>query len=131
MSVAEIALKMKNVKEQLDAKKKEATELQNEFDALRKHDLPEAMEEAGIESVRVKDVGTVSLRTDAYASIKGGMKEEAYRWLTEQGYGDLIQDFVQSSTLKAFMKEQTLAGVQFPDDLFKFDPYTYVAITKR
>jgi hypothetical protein len=131
MSIVDIATKMQAVKAELDELKAKTTELQKEFDELRKVKLPEAMEEAGMESARISGVGVVSLRTDAYVSIKGGKKEEAYRWLAEHGYEDLVTDYVQPSTLKAFAKEQYDQGRSLPEDLFSFNPYTYAAITKR
>ena len=125
-----IASQMKQIKAELEDAKIVASELQKEFDHLRKVTLPEAMEEEGIESVRVSGVGTVQLRSDAYVSIRTGMKEEAYQWLEDNEYGSLIAPYVQPSTLKAFCKEQIKEGVELPDDLFSFEPYTYAVITK-
>ena len=131
MSVAAVAKDMAAKKLELDECKKVQTVLQKEFDELRKVALPDAMEDAGLESVRITGVGTVSLRTDAYASIVSGQTAAAYQWLAENGHEDLVKEYVQPSTLKAFLKEQNVNGEILPEELFKFSPYTYASITKR
>ena len=70
MSIKQLAEEMVNVRAKLDQAKAVAAELQKEFDDLRKVQLPEAMEAAGMESTRLPNIGTVSIRTDAYASIR-------------------------------------------------------------
>jgi len=130
MSIKTLAEEMVNVRAKLDQAKAVAAELQKEFDDLRKVQLPEAMEAAGMESTRLPNIGTVSIRTDAYASIRGGQQDGAYQWMKDNGFGDLIKDFVHSSTLKAFLKEQFREGEDLPEEIFSFLPYSYVAITK-
>tara|TARA_R110000803_G_scaffold80259_3_gene146027 strand:+ start:331 stop:729 length:399 start_codon:yes stop_codon:yes gene_type:complete len=130
MSIKQLAEEMVNVRAKLDQAKAVAAELQKEFDDLRKVQLPEAMEAAGMESTRLPNIGTVSIRTDAYASIRGGQQDGAYQWMKDNGFGDLIKDFVHSSTLKAFLKEQFREGEDLPEEIFSFLPYSYVAITK-
>ena len=130
MSIKQLAEEMVNVRAKLDQAKAVAAELQKEFDDLRKVQLPEAMEAAGLESTRLPNIGTVSIRTDAYASIRGGQQDGAYQWMKDNGFGDLIKDFVHSSTLKAFLKEQFREGEDLPEEIFSFLPYSYVAITK-
>ena len=131
MSITEIANQMAQVKAELEAQKKATTVLQKQFDELRKVELPEAMEEAGLERVTIKGLGTVSLRTDAYASIKAGKTPDAYQWLSENGHSALVKEYVQPSTLKAFLKEQFGNGELLPEEFFNFNPYTYASITKR
>ena len=130
MSIKTLAEKMVAVRAKLDASKVATAELQKEFDDIRKVQLPEAMEAAGMESTRLPNIGTVSMRTDAYASIRGGQQEEANQWMRENGFGDLIKEFIHSSTLKAFLKEQFREGEHLPEEIFTFSPYSYVAITK-
>ena len=130
-TLEELALKMKTIKSELDAAKSISGELQATWDELRKKWLVDKMEEMGIESVRITGVGTVSQRVDAYCTVPAASKRALYDWLQEHDFGDLITDTVNSSTLKAWMKEQTLKGNEVPsDEIVKFTPYTYVAITK-
>jgi len=131
MSITDIAKRMTAVKAKLDECKRATAEMQKEFDELRKVTLPDAMESAELSKVTVVGVGTISMRTDAYASIKSGMNAEAYQWLEENGHADLVKSYVQPSTMKAFLKEQFTNGEPVPDGIFNFNPYTYATITKR
>ena len=47
-----------------------------------------------------------SLRTSLKASAVSGKKEELYSSLKNAGYGDLVVETVNSSSLSAFVKEQ-------------------------
>jgi len=130
MNLEQLALEMARTKDLLVDAKIVSSELQKDWDALRKKWIPEKMEELGIESVRITGVGTVSERTDAYCSVPAANRQALYEWLEEHDHKDLITDTVNSSTLKAFVKEQILLGNEIPDGIIKFEPYTYVAITK-
>ena len=130
MTLEAMAHEMKEVRERLDNTKAESSELQKQWDDLRKVHIPNKLEELGIESARITGVGTVSERTDAYCSVPAANRQALYEWLEAHDHGDLITDTVNSSTLKAFMKEQIMLGHEVPDDIVNFNPYTYVAITK-
>lgn len=118
------------LRDKLAETKSEQTEAQKNFDELRKHELPELMEDLDIESVRLKGIGTVSLATDAYTSLKKENKAAGFAWLTKHGFGDIIKDDVNSSTMKALLKDLSRQGIDFPTDIFKFTPFTYAKITK-
>ena len=49
---------------------------------------------------------TFSLTTSTKASAKAGRREELYAALKNAGYGDLVVDTVNPSSLSAFDKEQ-------------------------
>ena len=127
--IKELARRMAVLREEYDALKQRSAEVYKEWDRIRKVDLPEAMEEAGLESARVEGVGTLSMRTDAYVRAKEGKQMDLQEWLESIGHGDLVKPTVNSSSLKALLKELAAEGEDIPDDLVKFEPYTYVAIT--
>lgn len=130
MELSELAAAQLNVKLQLDEAKRVQSELQSEFDYLRKVALPNKMEEMGIDGAKITGVGRISLRQEMYAGINKEHEAEAYAWLESNGHGDLIKDYIHSSTLKAFIKEQIRSGELLPDELFKVDPFTMAVITK-
>lgn len=49
---------------------------------------------------------TFSLTTSTKASAKSGKREELYSALKQAGYGDLVMETVNPSSLSAFVKEQ-------------------------
>lgn len=98
-----------------------------EYDVLRIERVPEAMEGAGIENVRLEGIGRVSLTGDMWVKVadKGGF----FGWLKKHKLGDLIVPQVNGSTLKAFVKGRMKAGKEVPESL-KVTPYTRASITK-
>jgi len=128
MSLLQLAKEQQRLKGAIAELKAEESRLQKEFDHLRKHRIPEMMENMGIQNVKLEGVGRVSLRGEIYASIVD--KDLAYSWLQEHGHGDLIKPTVNASTLKAFLKEQMREGEVLPEEAFKSTPYMMAAITK-
>ncbi len=65
MTIAQLAKTMKKIKEQHEAKKRQAAQIWHEYDYLRMRAIVMKMEEMGIESVYVKGVGRLSTREEA------------------------------------------------------------------
>lgn len=114
------------VKEKLEA---QLAEVNKAYDFLRITLIPEKMNSDGVRTVTLGNIGRVSLTADVYASIVAGMKEDAYNWLQDTGHGDLIQPYVQPSTLKAMLKKALEKGEDIPETLFKVTPYQRASIT--
>ena len=129
-SIADLGEALKSVKEKLTESKQAQTEMQKEFDALRLAIIPNAMDDMGVSSMKLTGVGRLTVTGDMYAGIVSGMNEGAYQWLEDNGHGDLIKDFVHSSTLKAFLKEQILKGEEIPEEFFKVTPFERASLTK-
>lgn len=130
-TIPELASALRKAKEAHDASKAESAQLYKEIEFLAKTKLPEVMEEQGIDNIKVKDVGRISLRGDAYCSVVKGRKEALLEWLRENDFEDLIQEGVNSSTLKAFIKEQINEGNEIPnEDIVNFTPYIMASLTK-
>lgn len=106
------------------------TLLQKRYDRIREGLLPEAMEGEGVSMVTFDDLGKITLETDVRASIPAKMREDAYKWLEEQGYGDLITETVNAGTLRAFIKKLIKEGDKFPEELFSVRPFTRAKLTK-
>ena len=126
----ELILKMRDLREQKDDMDKELSGVTAEYEYLTKIAIPEKFSEEGIKNMNLEGVGRISLRTDIYASVKADAKARALEWLGDIGSGDLIQPTVNSSTLKAFLKNRIKAGEDIPEDLFNVTPYQQATITK-
>lgn len=116
-------------------KRKESIEddlkaLNKTFDFLRITKIPAKMEEDGVDRISVAGVGRVSLTADMHVSVKADMKEKFYDWLRDNGRGDLLQETVNPSTLKAAVKGMYKSGEEIPDDLLNVSPFTRASITK-
>jgi hypothetical protein len=60
-------------------------------------DLPSVLEELGVKSFTLEDGSKVSVQPLYGASIPAPRKEEAFAWLRENGYDDLIKNDVVCS----------------------------------
>ena len=128
MTLEDLAHEMADIRKKLDTATDKKAGLQRAWDMIRKVAVPNKMEELGMESARIKGVGTVSLLTDAYCTTPAANADALKSWLTDNGYGSLIKPTVNASSLKSFMKEQILEGNKVPD-MVNFAPYTYASIT--
>lgn len=58
---------------------------------LREETIPAAMQEMGIEELKLDTGQTLSVKQDVYAAIPAESKGEAFAWLNEHGFGGLIK----------------------------------------
>lgn len=108
---------LKYVTEWQDRQKKDS---QKVLDTLRLAIIPDRMDDDGINSIDVIGVGKVSLTSGLNASIPAAKRESAYAWLEDNGYGDLIQETVNASTLKAWVTKLIKDKGKLPEDLAEF-----------
>lgn len=66
-------------------------EAKQERDRLSGVDIPNAMDEVGLSEVRLTDGRPVRVESGIRASIPKKYEAEAFKWLEENGYGDLIK----------------------------------------
>jgi len=99
-------------------------------DVMRMELVPEAMEREHIENIRIEDLGRLSLTPDLFVSVKADHKDDLRSWLTKRKLGDLIQETINSSTLKAYVIRAIKDGKEYPIDLLNVTPYTRASITK-
>lgn len=92
----------KDRKKEMEAKVKELT---TEIEQLDRY-LSDAMAEEEVEKFS-RNGNTFYLSTRLYASPLAGQKEELFRALRENGFGELITETVNAQTLSSFVKEQT------------------------
>lgn len=57
----------------------------------------------------------VALRTDLHAGVKSEDKPKLFKWLRENGLGDLIREDVHAQTLKAAVRERLEEGLPIPE----------------
>ena len=100
-----------------------------EFEFLRKNILPTRMDEMGIQTVLIKDVGRIQIlpKLSATQIDKIALQE----WLTKEGHGSLVAETVNSSSLAAFIKAQIADGEPIPDDsIIKISTYEVASVVK-
>lgn len=122
--------RMVEVRQVLDTFKAAATAAEKVHNLLRINKIPDLMDEEGISTVTYDGLGRVTLTSDLRARIPAPQRDKAYEWLEENGFGDLIVDTINPSTLKAFCKRQIKDGNSPPDELFSITPFSRASVTK-
>jgi len=131
MGLSDIVIEMARIDADIKALGEKKTDMQHEYDAIRKFALPSAMDDAGISNMNVTGVGRVSLRSDVYASIPATNKEAAFDWLRGTSHGGVIKESVHAGTLKALMKTLIKEGGELPpDEIIRVQPYTMAVLTR-
>lgn len=129
VSIAKLAKAMVKLRDKHDKQKEAAALTWSEVDYLRFIAIPKALDSAGLESVKVPGVGRVGLRPDA--SCKTIDPIALVDWLKDHDHGDLAKPTVNSSSLKALIKELIREGEEIPgDDIIEFKPFEFAVITK-
>jgi hypothetical protein len=132
-TLLDMVIRMREVeiaKEDLEDKLKE---LNAEYDVLRIDLIPVRMEDDGINNVRYADIGQVVVQGDLYVKVID--KEKLFGWFRKSKLGDLIQETVNASTLKAFIKRRIKEGKPYPDKIgddpvLKITPFSRASINK-
>lgn len=128
MSLPELAAELKRLRTALDKAKAYSTELQKKHDYLAIDVIPEAM--GDVTSMNITGVGRLQLRTDIRCNTLAEHKENLEKWLVDNGHGSMLSTAVNSSTLKAFIKEQMKENKPYPVDFIKVHPYSQATIVK-
>jgi hypothetical protein len=118
---------VQSIKEGLEEQLKVANK---EFDFLRITKIPSKMEEDGVDRINVTGIGRVSLTADMHVSVKAEQKSAFFVWLKDNGRGDLLQENINPSTLKAAVKKMFRDGEEVPDQLLNVSPFTRASITR-
>ena len=98
------------------------------YDHMRVMVVPAKMDAEGLDGMTVAGIGRVSITGDIHASTID--KAGAFLWLEENGHGDIIQETVNASTLKALLRRRLKEGEEIPETLFKVSPFDRASITK-
>lgn len=129
MTPVELVRAMYNLRQQKDAMEADLKVITAEFDFLRGVKIPSKFEDEGISLLKVEGIGRCNLTGDLQATIPADKKEAAFQFLRDTGREDLIQETVNSSTLKAAVKNMIQTNQDIPD-CFRVHTFTRASITK-
>lgn len=92
--------------------------------------MPNRMDAEAVKTFNTENF-RVTRTARVFASITSEQIEQAYDWLRENGYGALIKETVNSSSLSAAAKEMMQEGEELPEELFKVHMKDGISITKK
>ncbi len=87
-SLARVMAEAEDAVRQQEASLKEAKEKARR---LREETIPAAMQELGIDKLELNTGEKISVSQEVYASIPNEHKDQAFRWLNDNGFGGLIK----------------------------------------
>jgi hypothetical protein len=130
VSLVDLVHAMSTVQNRKETLEDQLKIVNKEFDFLRITKIPAKMEEDGVDRINVTSIGRVSLTADMHVSVKADQKAEFFTWLRDNGRGDLLQENINPSTLKAAVKKMFREGEEVPDTLLNVSPFTRASITR-
>ncbi|MBL4588281.1 hypothetical protein JKY79_02970 [Candidatus Babeliales bacterium] len=126
----ELALEMYVLSKAIAELGSDKSALQKRYDLLRHKIVPDKLDEEEMQNITIKGIGRLGATPQLRVSVLAGNREKLQSWMCENGFEDLVQGTINSSTLKAWVKEQMEAGNEIPDDLIKIDPFMLATLTK-
>jgi len=87
-------VKLQNLEDEFTQKEKELKELKRKVDLMSGEVIPTMMQEMNISTLKLADGSSVEVKPVYGASIPIAKKEEAFKWLRDNGLGDLIKNEV-------------------------------------
>lgn len=100
------------------------------LDRLDKGIVPEALDAAGTDMVRIPEMGrSFSIRTNLSASFHD--KDAGIQWLRDIGQGDMVQETVNAGTLASMVSRMIKdEGLEPPEEIVKVNPYRTIGSSK-
>ena len=87
-------VKLQELEAELLVKEQEYKEMKRKVELVSSEVIPTMMQEMNISTLKLADGTSVEVKPVYGASIPADKKEEAYKWLRENGLGDLIKNEV-------------------------------------
>lgn len=100
-----------------------------QLDFMSREVIPEIMVERGVRNITLDDVQR-QFSKSVRVSASMADKPQALDWLRENGYGDLIQSSVNSSSLSSFAKQYIEETQKDLPDCFKISTMTVTQMRK-
>jgi hypothetical protein len=130
-------VKLQSLEDEIEEKEKELKELKRKSELLSGEVIPTMMQEMNISTLKLADGSAVEVKPIYGASIPKDRQEGAFKWLRDNGLGDLIKNqiivaFGRNEDNKA-MAYATLAQGQGyePIQKLKVEPMTLKALVRE
>lgn len=92
--IASLAKRAKELEKQLTDQEETLKDLKNQYRKLTEEALPAALSELGMTSFRMEDGSSIDIKPFYSASITEARRAEAFQWLRDHGFDDIIKNTV-------------------------------------
>lgn len=130
-SYKELATFIRDQKIEIKAAENTLKALKADLQMVQEEVLPQKMEADELTSLNVDGIGRLTVAPQFRASVKAEHKMAMQEWLKENGFIELVQETINSSTLKAWVKEQLEEGNEVPTDYLNLHSFDIVTLTKK
>jgi hypothetical protein len=136
-SLSDQVIKLKKLEDELEEKEKELKELKRHVDLVSGEVIPTMMQEMNISTLKLSDGSSVEVKPVYGASITVANKEAAFKWLRDNGLGDLIKNevtvsFGRNEDNKASQYAVLAQGQGYePVQKLKVEPMTLKALVRE
>ena len=89
--MASLARALLDADQEVDNAEQELKDAKEKARVLREETIPSAMQELGLEELKLNTGQKLSIKQEVYASIPAANKGQAYDWLNDHGFGGLIK----------------------------------------
>ena len=136
-SLSDQVVKLRTLEDDLVLKEKEFKELKRKVEVMSGDVIPTMMQEMNISTLKLADGSSVEVKPIYGASISPAKKEEAFKWLRDNGLGDLIKNevtvaFGRNEDNKASEYADLARGRGYqPSQKLKVEPMTLKALFRE
>lgn len=92
--ISALARRAKQLEREIADQEDALKELKSQFRKVTEEALPEALAELGMTSFRMEDGSAIDIKPFYSASISEARRAEAYQWLRDHGFDDIIKNTV-------------------------------------
>ncbi len=89
--VGSLARALVDAEDEVEAAEARLKVLKERERKIREEDLPAALEEVGLQKVRLATGEEVSVKLEVYCAVPVAMKPRMFQWLEDHGHGGLIK----------------------------------------
>lgn len=86
---------------------------------IAEEDIPALMTELGVQKIKLETGEEIKVGLEVYAAIPAAFKDEAFKWLEDNGHGGLIKTQVSAVFGKGELEEAKLAAQRFAESTGK------------
>ena len=136
-TLSEQVVKLRDLEDKIKIAEENLKQLKKQEDLLSGEIIPTMMTEMNISTLKLADGTSVEVKPVYGASIPADKKEDAYKWLRENGLGDLIKNeitvaFGRSEDNKAQQYAVLAQGQGYePVQKLKVEPMTLKALVRE
>jgi hypothetical protein len=93
-AISDLAKRAKLLEKEIEEMEDTLKERKDQFRTLTEEVIPQALAELGMKSFKMADGSSIEVKPFYSASIKEEKRAEAFAWLRDNGFGDLIKNNV-------------------------------------